>query len=129
MEQGKNMEMDKEWFSTNELLGIAGLPKSRQGLNKKARDNGWERRRRIGIQGKGVEYAIWSLPEDVKKTLIQETPPDYMAPQQPTLWAAWVQIFHQLSETERSHLINYILREGVLTMLSQLEGKTKNEST
>ncbi len=40
--------MKKEWFTTAELLGMAGLPKTRQGVNKRAREDGWEKRRHKG---------------------------------------------------------------------------------
>ncbi|WP_038903297.1 DNA-binding protein [Dickeya zeae] len=124
--------MEKTWFTTNELLGVAGLPKSRQGLNKKAKDHGWERRRRKGVQGKGVEYAIWSLPEEVKATLMsatlmgttlmRETSPDYVsAALDGAQEYTWIQIYHQLSAEERTRLIGHILREGAMSVLARLE--------
>ncbi|MCO7262850.1 DNA-binding protein [Dickeya zeae] len=124
--------MEKTWFTTNELLGVAGLPKSRQGLNKKAKDHGWERRRRKGVQGKGVEYAIWSLPEEVKATLMsatlmgttlmRETSPDYVpAASAGAQEYTWIQIYHQLSAEERTRLIGHILREGAMSVLARLE--------
>ncbi|WP_042861856.1 DNA-binding protein [Dickeya sp. NCPPB 3274] len=115
--------MEKAWFTTNELLGVAGLPRSRQGLNKRAKENGWEKRRRKGVQGKGVEYAIWSLPEEVKTSLMQETPPDYAyAGKSATVQEhTWIQIYHQLSVEERTRLIGHILREGAMGMLARLE--------
>ncbi|WP_033575848.1 DNA-binding protein [Dickeya chrysanthemi] len=114
--------MEKTWFTTNELLGVAGLPKSRQGLNKKAKDHGWERRRRKGVQGKGVEYAIWSLPEEVKTTLMRETSPDYAVVTPTNVQeSTWIQIYHQLSVEERTRLIGHILREGAMGMLARLE--------
>ncbi len=116
------MMMEKTWFTTNELLGVAGLPKSRQGLNKKAKDHGWERRRRKGVQGKGVEYAIWSLPEEVKTTLMRETSPDYAVVTPTNVQeSTWIQIYHQLSVEERTRLIGHILREGAMGMLARLE--------
>ncbi|QOL13315.1 DNA-binding protein [Dickeya dianthicola] len=113
--------MEKAWFTTNELLGVAGLPKSRQGLNKRAKENGWEKRRRKGVQGKGVEYAIWSLPTEVKTTLMQETAPDYAGKSATVQEHTWVQIYHQLSVEERTRLIGHILREGAMSMLARLE--------
>ncbi len=115
------MMMEKAWFTTNELLGVAGLPKSRQGLNKRAKEHGWEKRRRKGVQGKGVEYAIWSLPEAVKTSLMQETPPDYAAKPATVQESTWIQIYHQLSVEERTRLIGHILREGAMGMLARLE--------
>ncbi|MEC5319484.1 DNA-binding protein [Brenneria populi subsp. brevivirga] len=115
--------MDKEWFATNELLGLGGLPKSPQGLNKRARDGGWERRKRKGVQGRGVEYSIHSLPDEVRNQLLmkEEEAPGYQVKKEPALLASWIHIFHQLSESEQSRLINFILREGAVAMLSRLD--------
>ncbi|MCV9878779.1 DNA-binding protein [Brenneria izbisi] len=122
--------MDKEWFSTSELVGVGGLPKSPQGLNKRARDDGWEKRRRKGVQGRGVEYSIRSLPYEVRSSLKmnENMPPAYQAEKQPALLTSWVHIFNQLSESEQSRLINFILREGTRAMLSRLEDVTDDQT-
>ena len=112
--------MKKEWFATSDLVGVGGLPKSRQGLNKRAREDGWEKRRRKGVQGRGVEYSIHSLPDTVKKSLLLEIEPSVYSAKQPAALAVWMQIYQQLSEKERDELIAYILRVGVSTTLSQL---------
>ncbi|MEH2920510.1 DNA-binding protein [Samsonia erythrinae] len=112
--------MKKEWFATSELVGVGGLPKSRQGLNKRAREDGWEKRRRKGVQGRGVEYSIHSLPDTVKESLLHDIEPSAYAEKQPAALAVWMQIYHQLSEKERDELIAYILRVGVSATLSQL---------
>ncbi|MEI7341599.1 DNA-binding protein [Pectobacterium brasiliense] len=119
--------MDKEWFATSELVGVGGLPKSPQGLNKRARDDGWEKRRRKGVQGRGVEYSIRSLPNEVRNSLlVKENSPTeyYRIDNEPTLLSSWVHIFHQLSVDERTRLINFILREGTIAMLSRLDDET-----
>lgn len=121
--------MKKEWFATNELIGVGGLPKSRQGLNKRAREDGWEKRRRRGVQGRGVEYSIHSLPDTVKKSLLLESDsPSYSGKQSTTL-AVWMQIYEQLSEIERDKLISHILRVGVSTTLNQLGIPSSDEKT
>ncbi len=112
--------MKKEWFTTAELLGMAGLPKTRQGVNKRAREDGWEKRRHKGVQGRGVEYSLYSLPERVQHSLsLQETPPSY-AVRQADMLAVWIQIYQQCSEHEREALIAHILRYGMASVLSQL---------
>ncbi|RJL47222.1 DNA-binding protein [Pectobacterium carotovorum] len=123
--------MDKEWFATSELVGVGGLPKSPQGLNKRARDDGWEKRRRKGVQGRGVEYSIRSLPNEVRNSLrVKENPPTeyYRIDNEPTLLSSWVHIFHQLSVDERTRLINFILREGTIAMLSRLDDVTIDQT-
>lgn len=117
--------MEKAWLTPQELLGIAGLPKSRQGLNKRAREEGWEKRKRKGVQGRAVEYARESLPQEVRKRLqIREmteiSPPAYTALAKPLL-ASWIQIFEKLSINEQEALIDFVLREGAIAMLSRLE--------
>lgn len=100
---------------------------NKTGLNKRAREDGWEKRRRKGVQGRGVEYSLHSLPGPVKQSLLQESEsPDY-APLQPASQAIWMQIYHQLSDKERDDLIAYVLRVGVSTMLCQL-GLTVTEA-
>lgn len=115
--------MDKEWFAPHELVGVAGLPKSPQGLNKRAREDGWEKRRRKGVQGRAVEYALRSLPSEVRSSLLMEetSAPVYQSHKETPLLTSWMHIFHQLSERERSSLINFVLREGAVAMLSRLE--------
>ncbi|MBN3342533.1 putative DNA-binding transcriptional regulator [Pectobacterium brasiliense] len=119
--------MKKEWFATSELVGVGGLPKSRQGLNKRAREDGWEKRRRKGVQGRGVEYSIHSLPDTVKKSLLLEIEPSAYSAKQPAALAVWMQIYQQLSEKERDDLIAYILRVGVSSTLSQLGIRPSDE--
>lgn len=112
--------MKKEWFAASELVGVGGLPKSRQGLNKRAREDGWEKRRRRGVQGRGVEYSIHNLPETVRQSLsLQETTAGYHV-NQPDMLAVWIQIYQQFSEKERELLIAHILRAGVASVLRQL---------
>lgn len=121
--------MSKEWFATHELVGLDGLPKSPQGLNKRARDDGWERRRRKGVQGRGVEYSIHSLPNEARKQLLikEGDAPEYLVQKKPALLASWIHIFHQLSEKEQLRLINFILREGTVAMLSRLDSAADDE--
>ncbi|AXW86903.1 Cro/Cl family transcriptional regulator [Lonsdalea britannica] len=123
--------MDKKWFATKELLGVAGLPTSRQGLNKRANENGWEKRRRKGVQGKGVEYAIWSLPDSVQRSLMmEESPtPEYITSAETELLPTWIQVYHQLTGRERTLLINYILHEGALAMLARLDSSLPASDT
>ena len=60
----------KKWYSTNELKGLAGLPKTAQGVAKKAKKEGYIFRSRSG-KGGGKEYALASLPDETQDALIQ----------------------------------------------------------
>ena len=129
--------MEKSWLAPDELVGIAGLPKSRQGVNRRAREEGWEKRRRKGVQGRAVEYAFDSLPQMVRQRLqLKEmSAPHYVTdsvspklldqlssslpPSQ--LLILWIQLFHNLTEQDQTALIDYVLHEGVMAMLSRLE--------
>lgn len=115
------MANKKEWIATHELIGVGGLPKTRQGLNRRAREEGWQKRRREGARGKAVEYAWQSLPESVKKSLsLRASSSEYtLSTQDPS--PTWLEIHRQLSEAERDFVVAFILREGVLTLLKRLD--------
>ncbi|CAJ0994689.1 hypothetical protein NVIRENTERO_01539 [Sodalis praecaptivus] len=115
------MEIKKEWIATHELIGVGGLPKTRQGLNRRAREEGWQKRRREGARGKAVEYAWHSLPDMVKKTLSLRTNlAEYQLSPQETS-ATWNEIHRQLSDAERDFIVSFIVREGVLNLLKRLD--------
>lgn len=59
----------QEWFLARELIGIAGLPNTLQGIHKRARLQSWKRRTRLGIKGGILEYHYSSLPIEVQKEL------------------------------------------------------------
>lgn len=61
--------MKKAWFSTKELIGIASLPGTRQGVTDRSRREHWIKRPQRGVQGNGFEFALESLPLDVQRAL------------------------------------------------------------
>ncbi len=112
--------MKKEWFSAKELVGVAGLPSSTQGVNLMARRDGWEQRRRRGVQGKALEYHVTSLPDVVLNALsLKEDSAKYVANRQDPL-GVWIEAYYQLTEIERSKVIAFILREGITSMMIRL---------
>lgn len=122
--------MKKAWFSTKELLGVAGLPKTRQGLTSRARRENWRNRPCLGVQGRGLEFALESLPPAVQEALTQremrEQPAaSYLAGLKPpatetdTL-AAWVAIYRQFLPEERDSVISLVLREGIEQFMMRL---------
>ncbi|MBS9777601.1 MAG: Mu transposase C-terminal domain-containing protein [Gammaproteobacteria bacterium] len=58
------------WMTAQELEGLKTLPKTRQGINKKARREGWIWQKREGIQGGAIEFAVSSLPQDVQAEIL-----------------------------------------------------------
>ncbi|ENG5500202.1 DNA-binding protein, partial [Yersinia enterocolitica] len=57
------------WITLNELLSVNGLPKTPQGLGKKAKNEGWTRRKLTGVKGLSYEYLVESLPADVQNII------------------------------------------------------------
>ncbi|WP_170975288.1 DNA-binding protein [Martelella alba] len=122
--------MKKAWFSTKELLGVAGLPDTRQGLTGRARRENWKRQLRTGGQGRGLEYALESLPLEVQRALTQremreEAPPSYRAgkkaaePEADPL-SAWMAIYQQFLPEERDNVISLVMREGIEKFMMRL---------
>ncbi|WP_387464420.1 DNA-binding protein [Photorhabdus sp. RM323S] len=113
--------MKKEWYSAKELVGIAGLPSSPQGINLMARREGWEYRRKLGVQGKALEYNINSLPEDVLNMLsVGENTVDYANKRQDP-FLIWVEAYYQLTKVEREKMVKFILREGLAKLISYID--------
>lgn len=62
--------MIQEWIELKDLLGKAGLPETVQGVTKKAKLEGWERRLIKGRKGKTYEYNVSSMPLAVQRYLV-----------------------------------------------------------
>src|SRR5690606_23008207 len=56
-----------EWFTSQQLVCLNGLPSSERGIRKKATAEGWTSRPRA--VGKGNEYHISSLPADTQRAI------------------------------------------------------------
>lgn len=69
MTPGK-LETEQQYFSARELaeLKLPGLPSTRQGINKRASDDGWSARPREG-HGGGLEYHVSALPEASRQAI------------------------------------------------------------
>jgi hypothetical protein len=119
------MAMKNEWFAAKELIGIAGLPSSTQGINLMARRENWLSRRRKGVQGKALEYHFDSLPTGVKNLLVlREEPAIYEVGRQDPL-AVWVEYYYHLSDSERGKVMAFLMREGVDSLLTWIAEKNK----
>ncbi|AWH89225.1 DNA-binding protein [Limnobaculum parvum] len=112
--------MKKEWFSTRELTGVAGLPGTIQGINQKAHREKWESRKRTGVQGKALEYYINSIPEKVQIALqAKENGVPFDAIPNDSL-SVWISAFHQLTATEREKLISLLMRQGIAGLMAKV---------
>jgi hypothetical protein len=106
--------MNQEWFSAKELIGFTGLPSSTQGVHSMARRQSWVRRRRFGVQGRGVEYHVDSLPvKTISNLVLKEQSAQY-------LYSHYQESYKQLDEIERRQVITFIVREGLTEMINRL---------
>src|SRR5476651_2270986 len=122
--------MKKDWYRTSKLIGVGGLPKTRQGVTGRARRGKWICRCGSGVQGNGLEFAWESLPHDVQRELtrrtLEESPaapylanPARSEPENDRL-AAWMTIYQQFSAQECDDVISLVLREGIAAFLLRL---------
>jgi hypothetical protein len=122
--------MKKDWYRTSELIGVGGLPSTRQGITARARREKWICRLVSGVQGKGLEFAWESLPQEVQRELarraMQESPVSpYLVnlarpePEKDQL-AAWMTIYQQLKPQERDDVISLALRDGIAAFMIRL---------
>ncbi|WP_279026508.1 MULTISPECIES: DNA-binding protein [Gibbsiella] len=115
--------MKNEWFAAKELIGVAGLPSSPQGINLMARREGWVSRRRKGVQGKALEYHVDSLPKDVRHLLLlKEEPASYDLDRKDPL-VVWVEYYWHMSEGEREKVLAFLMREGIGNLLKRISGE------
>lgn len=113
--------MKKEWFSTNELTGIAGLPSTIQGINQKARREHWKSRKRTGVQGKALEYHIESIPDKVRLVLrTHEEGAKYSAMVNDP-FSIWVTAYNQLTLEERERIVSLIVRHGISGLMERVD--------
>lgn len=61
----------KEWYSAKDLSEVAGMPNTVQGINKKAKSENWQSRKREG-RGGGNEYHLSSLPAETQAALLKK---------------------------------------------------------
>ncbi len=112
--------MKKEWFAAKELTGVAGLPSSPQGINLMARREGWNSRRRKGVQGKALEYHIDSLPAGTRNLLVlKEEPASYQVERKDPL-VVWIEYYYHLTECEREKVLAFLIREGIGSLLARI---------
>lgn len=106
--------MAKTWYSSKELATVDGLPSTMQGVNRKARVEGWKSRKRSGIQGKAIEYHIDTLPDFVKSYLIhaQEPQASYLISSIEPI-QVWMAVFLQLSPDEQEDVMAWLMRNGI----------------
>ncbi|MGG4608292.1 DNA-binding protein [Providencia sp. Me31A] len=115
--------MYKEWLTAKELVGLAGLPMTTQGINAMARREQWASRKRLGVQGKALEYHISSLPIDIfEGQFANETSASYQVKRNDDSFI-WQEAYNQLSCAEREIILKFIMREGALALINLINNK------
>ncbi|WP_224424408.1 DNA-binding protein [Modicisalibacter sp. MOD 31.J] len=64
--------MTHGWYSAKELAGLPGMPSTVQGVNTRAKAQGWEAQKRME-RGGGYEYAFAVLPTETQNALLART--------------------------------------------------------
>lgn len=59
----------KEWYTLKELIGIADLPSTPQGILLYAKKENWRRRRAPGVKGNVFEYYVYDMQEKIRVQL------------------------------------------------------------
>jgi len=122
--------MVKMWYSSKDLSSIEGLPSTMQGINRKARVEGWKSRKRSGVQGKAIEYHIDSLPDFIKSYLIhnQEQSVTYnIVPVEPL--QIWVSAFLRLKSNEQDDVMAWLIRDGIKGLLRFVEEQKRKDNS
>ena len=120
--------MRKEWFSSKELTAIDGLPSTIQGVNRKARVEQWQSRKRSGVQGKAIEYYIESLPDFVKTHLKIKNKSGCYDIDTAEPAKIWLSAFFELAPKEQEVVLTWLLRHGLRNLLSFISLNGKDES-
>lgn len=60
----------RNWYTARELAGQPGMPRTVQGVNFRAKREGWESQQRIGSGG-GYEYNFAVLPDETRNALLK----------------------------------------------------------
>lgn len=120
--------MTKEWFSSKELAAIEGLPSTIQGINRKARIEGWKCRKRRGVQGKAVEYHIDNFPDFAKSFFHHHEPSSarVVSPVEPL--QLWVSAFLLLKDEERERVTAWLINNGVKNFIQLIEQRMNLEN-
>lgn len=58
-----------DWVLSSELLGLKGMPQTPRGITKKAKAENWVKRRKQGVKGNVLEYAISNFPPEIQAAL------------------------------------------------------------
>ncbi|WP_265556612.1 DNA-binding protein [Serratia grimesii] len=122
--------MRKRWLTPHELTQVIGLPSTPQGINSRAKAEGWTKRKKEGVKGgKAVEFDVDSLPESVRKLVMVTIPESrleqneleegvtehHLNAKHPLI--LWEGLLGSLTSDDRKILLNYALTNGITSLL------------
>ncbi|MGX5056713.1 DNA-binding protein [Enterobacter asburiae] len=118
--------MNNEWVLAKELCGVGGLPKTIQGIHKRAQKEGWQKQNVIqeGIKGRAIGYRISSLPIEVQELLLN-IPVEQRGGHNKKANDNELDVFFcALSDEEKRNLIQVLARHGVSLLVELLDEST-----
>lgn len=124
--------MKQKMVLAKDLIGVGGLPKTIQGIHKKAKNEGWAKEAVAlpGVRGRSFAYAFDNLPEHVQQILsgLKDDFIEYQTDRTArktanpiSLQQRLTMLFSELSEGEMAGLVNLLTRKGVETVLLLLD--------
>lgn len=113
--------MAKEWYTAKELAGVAHFPSTPQAINLKAKNENWRKQKREGVKGKGVEYHISNLPNEVANALIAREAEAFYRSDATLTEHAWAMIYFQMNDQERDKIMQFVMRHGIKALLEKVK--------
>lgn len=101
----KTSPITRGWYTARELAGLPGMPGTVQGVNIRAKSQGWEGQRRLGT--KAVEYTFAVLPPETQNALIVQAvgkaspQPDVVEAVEPAKESVELPSQQRLTDTQR----------------------------
>lgn len=101
--------MSKEWFTAQELAGLAGMPSSDRRVRSRAEREGWQAQKRAN--SKAAEYHATSLPMETQQALAKQSAEAIAQSDAPTIIAG--RAAAQLAETADKRALANSVRQMV----------------
>lgn len=126
--------MKREWFLAKDLIDIPGLPSTPQGINKRAKIEGWLKRATSvpGVRGRSFEYHVDSLPAAIRGFLrgdsldsstdvVHEPRTAYTTAAKNPGREEWTRLYDVMTADEQERLLQLVKRKGVEALVSMVE--------
>lgn len=117
----------REWFTSKDLAGMAGMPAYPDGVRKKAEREGWSNQKRAS--GKGSEYHVSNLPMETQRALAKKDAEKLLHSDQQIVVAAKRAVAKLDAESKSSQQARRIRREKGLVTFNSLPEKAQIRAT